>query len=92
MCLNYLELLKNSKDPWGNTSCFPDLAHTQDIRAAVFRFFQEATSHAGTRLVAAAFDAGKRHQVSPAWITTGRRLEVWSSKGFRLCLGHMNTK
>lgn len=39
------------------------LTGDHDIRAAVFRFFQEATSHAGTRLVAAAFDAGKRHQV-----------------------------
>eukprot|EP00438_Fugacium_kawagutii_P025815 Skav200493 [mRNA] locus=scaffold450:254924:262897:+ [translate_table: standard] len=37
----------------------------QDIRAAVFRFFQEATSHAGTRLLAAAFDDGKHHQVRP---------------------------
>ena len=54
----------------------------------MFRFFQEATSHAGTRLVAAAFDAGKRHQVSPAWIT-----QVFRGLEFHvfLCLGHMKT-
>ena len=38
------------------------LVAIQDIRAAVFRFFQETTSYAGTQMVAAAFDAGKRHQ------------------------------
>ncbi|CAK9032606.1 unnamed protein product [Durusdinium trenchii] len=39
------------------------LTGDRDVRAAVFTVFQEATSHAGARLVAAAFDAGKRHQV-----------------------------
>eukprot|EP00913_Durusdinium_trenchii_P019725 g18543.t1 len=38
------------------------LTGDRDVRAAVFTVFQEATSHAGARLVAAAFDAGKRHQ------------------------------
>lgn len=49
------------------------VAAIQEIRAAVFRFFQETTSYAGTQMVAAAFDAGKRHQDKMLLETPGSR-------------------
>lgn len=49
------------------------VAAIQEIRAAVFRFFQETTSYAGTQMVAAAFDAGKRHQDKMLLETRGSR-------------------
>ena len=49
------------------------IAAIQEIRAAVFRFFQETTSYAGTQMVAAAFDAGKGHQDKMLLETPGSR-------------------